>query len=685
MVKFSSMSDGKTGAGSTGRRSTGERLSFRQLAAQSQLRPQANSRATVSGGRSAASGEDRKELYGEASDYLTAVMASIRGEEPFSLDPAIDILERVADIQTPLDSLFLKAIHSDESHNFVVNHSVNSAIYAMKMAETLGFSKTRQVEIGMLGLFHDVGMALISDEIVYKKERLSDREFKALKDRPNLGYEILKIFENDYPFLAEGTLQAYERADGSGYPKGLIGDEIHEYAQIVGLVDVYEALIHTRPQRQRLPHFFAVKEIIRTGKSQFQRRYLKALLNTFSIFPLFSYVRLNSKAIGQVVKTYPDQPMRPKVRVIYDSQKQRVLTERMINLPENPLLYITDSMSEEELLAISESSDLVADKGHSAVPADTTGSGKTKQGRGRKKIIGKRRFPFFRLGWTPVIIALGLLLLAGVSGYFGSRDRSLPRASAMATPSNTPDQKNPGHEAALDQPPEMAKSVEARNSAISTPGIPKAESAATHLPVTVAAVVGDASSGGESANTEAGSDPVETVPVKVENNTLSPEETDGTGAAVENRPDWEPGYPFSIKFSSHKTRAQAQNAVDQLYQSGIDAYWVKVDLGTDGTWHRVFAGYFENAGQANAFIQAQNLRNAKVKQTRYSNLVGSFPNFSGAEEEVTTLREKGFSPYTIEQAQQTHVLVGVFFTQKGAKDQYAELLASGISSRVINR
>jgi hypothetical protein len=64
-------------------------------------------------------------------------------------------------------------------------------------------------------------------------------------------------------------------------------------------------------------------------------------------------VRLNSDAIGKVIETYPDQPMRPKVRILYDSQKQKVLTDRIVALPDDPLLHIVDSVTDEEIRQLS--------------------------------------------------------------------------------------------------------------------------------------------------------------------------------------------------------------------------------------------------------------------------------------------------------------------------------------------
>lgn len=682
----------KAGAGPAGGMPSKERLSFRQLAAQSQKERRGDETLSVAHETNfRGSGvESRKALYQEVCDYLTGVFEAVRQDEAFSLEPGIDLLEKVAQIQTPFDALFLKAIHTDEAHNFVVNHSVNLSIYSMKMAEKLGFSKNRQVEIGMLGLFHDIGMALISDDIVYKKERLSENEFDQLKERPRLGYEILQSFEEEYPFLAEGALQVYEKIDGSGYPNGLIGEEIHEYAQIVGLVDVYEALIHTRPQRQRLPHFFAVKEIIRTGKGKYQRKYLKALLNTFSIFPMLSYVRLNSGAIGQVVKTYADQPMRPKVRIIYDSQKQRVLTERLINLPENPLLYITDSISEDELLSVSESSDLVASKPEDAeMPAAGTQNRKSHPGKTKRKGRKKGRWPFLRMGWAPICIILAGAMAAVL----------LISNEPTITASTAPVKKNDvGQKENRSQKPPQTSFKDASESSLiavadKTPdaGILPADAVSASSP----------SIGHESIDSVPSSFPSllngEIHRKNSKESTSADLEAAKGDASIPNRPSepmdrkttdtirWEAAFPYSLKFASHRQKADAIKAVELLKTSGIPAHWVKVDLGNDGIWYRVFSGYFATDDLARAYVQKRSLSDVRVKRTRFSTLAGSYSERETAENRVAELGEKGVSAYLIEKDESFYVFVGAFYTAEGADAQHTDLLSLGIPNQVVWR
>ncbi|NOY70503.1 MAG: HD domain-containing protein [Deltaproteobacteria bacterium] len=295
--------------------------------------------------------EEFKSLYGEALDYLDHVYDLVGAGEEFSLEKGEAIIDRIVEIGPDQDTLYVLALHKDYRERYLSSHAVNVAIFSIRLAENLGFDKNRMKELGLAALLHDVGTARIADDIIYKKGGLTKKEMGILRQRPVYGHEILKRFGGTYRMLYETALQVYERIDGSGYPHGLRDDEINEYARIIGLVDVYEAMIHSRPQRERFLHFSAIKEIIKTGKEKFARRYLKALVNIFSIFPLYSYIKLNSGAIGRVIGTHPDHPLRPKLTILYDSRRKALHTERIVDLPDHPLLNIVDSFEAGELEA----------------------------------------------------------------------------------------------------------------------------------------------------------------------------------------------------------------------------------------------------------------------------------------------------------------------------------------------
>ena len=299
--------------------------------------------------------KNRHLLYEEAATYMDEVLMALRNRKGFDLDKGFEIITKIVNYSHPQDPVLIMALHKDDWRRYVIYHAVNVAIFAIKMADHLGFDGSKQVEIGMAGFLHDVGMAVIPKNILFKQGRLNNNEAKIFRQRPNLSSKILRTLGSEYAYTAECAAQVYERTDGSGYPRGLKADEMHEYAQIIGLLDMYESLIHSRPQRGKWTPFAAVKEIINTSKNQFGKQYLKALLSIFTAFPIHSYVRLNSDAIGKVIETYPDQPLRPKIKIMYDSQKRKVLTEKIVALPEDPLLNIIDSISEKEVRQMTES------------------------------------------------------------------------------------------------------------------------------------------------------------------------------------------------------------------------------------------------------------------------------------------------------------------------------------------
>lgn len=137
-------------------------------------------------------------------------------------------------------------------HTFT--HSYNVANYCVMLAQGLGINETEQLEeISRGGLLHDLGKLQIPLAILNKKSRLSDAEWTAIRRHPVDGFYEL-CGRND---LTSGQLmmvyQHHEKLDGSGYPVGCGGDEIHMYARMCAVVDIFEALTSHRPYRRPMP------------------------------------------------------------------------------------------------------------------------------------------------------------------------------------------------------------------------------------------------------------------------------------------------------------------------------------------------------------------------------------------------------------------------------------------------
>jgi HD-GYP domain-containing protein (c-di-GMP phosphodiesterase class II) len=136
--------------------------------------------------------------------------------------------------------------------------------------------------------------------------------------------------------------------NGTGYPQGLHGRKINEYAKILAVVDTYEALTHPRPHRDALLPFDAMREILK-DKARFDPHYLKVLIEQISIYPVGSWVELNSGEVGKVVKINKSNPLRPILDIIFDAQFQKIKEPKSIDLTKTPNLYIKKTLSEQEV------------------------------------------------------------------------------------------------------------------------------------------------------------------------------------------------------------------------------------------------------------------------------------------------------------------------------------------------
>jgi HD-GYP domain-containing protein (c-di-GMP phosphodiesterase class II) len=280
------------------------------------------------------------------------VFLKVRNQEKPNLTEGEALIQEI--VQASLrgnlpQDLLIRAQYGNETSSFLVNKAVNVTVFAIFMGDTLGLPKERLLQLGLAALLHDIGKARVPEEILYKEGTLNKNELEVLQKYPHDSFDILQGLGDKYHYLAECALHVNERLDGSGFPQGLEGDAINPYAKIIGILELYEAMTHNRPQRQKLSHFEAVKEIIKTKKSAFQRELLKAFLNTFGIFPLHCLVKLNSGAVGRVIQTYEEQPLRPKIEIIVDAQNKRVKIPRTVDLREQQVLYIADALTEANL------------------------------------------------------------------------------------------------------------------------------------------------------------------------------------------------------------------------------------------------------------------------------------------------------------------------------------------------
>jgi putative nucleotidyltransferase with HDIG domain len=143
---------------------------------------------------------------------------------------------------------------------YTSGHQVRVAKLATMIARELNISQDQLEGIKMAAAIHDIGKMSVPAEILSKPSRLSDIEYELVKIHPEAGYNIVKDIEFPWP-IADMIVQHHERINGSGYPKGLKGEEILIETRILSVADVVEAIASHRPYRPAYGPDVALKEI----------------------------------------------------------------------------------------------------------------------------------------------------------------------------------------------------------------------------------------------------------------------------------------------------------------------------------------------------------------------------------------------------------------------------------------
>ena len=165
----------------------------------------------------------------------------------------------------------------DIKDSYTNGHSNRVAEYSKEIAKRMGKSEEEITTIYRTALLHDVGKVVIADEIINKPGKLNDEEYTKIKEHTAIGSRILEEI-SEIPELSYGAHWHHERYDGTGYPDGLSGEQISEYARIICVADCYDAMTSNRSYRKVMPQETVRREIEEGMGKQFDPKVAKIML-----------------------------------------------------------------------------------------------------------------------------------------------------------------------------------------------------------------------------------------------------------------------------------------------------------------------------------------------------------------------------------------------------------------------
>lgn len=270
----------------------------------------------------------------QSARFADAVRAAAGGEGLYRMANDIDgMLEQLKGCDV------LAGLNSIKAHDtYTFQHSIDVTIMGLVLARTQKWDRTRLRSFGVGCILHDIGKIFIDPGILNKPAKLTADEFRQVQAHPTAGYEVVKTLAPGLGVLvAHVAYQHHEMQDGSGYPRGLIGNDhlgvnaphrIHDFGALSAVADVYDALTSNRPYRAGIAPDRAIAKIGEGSGSHFNSEAVETFRATVPPFPVCSNVRMTSgKYAGWrgIVAALNKQAIdRPRVRLLYDTKGQRV-------------------------------------------------------------------------------------------------------------------------------------------------------------------------------------------------------------------------------------------------------------------------------------------------------------------------------------------------------------------------
>ncbi len=193
----------------------------------------------------------------------------------------------------------------------------------MYIASRLGYSKDDVLDIGVAGLFHDIGKLSIAKKLIQKKERLEEEEFAHMKHHSILGAKLLFRYVDSLGILP--IIAAFEhhiRYDGIGYPELTYPRFPHPVSQIISICDVYDALNLKRTYKKDYPPLKIYNIMIKEKRKYFNPQLLDQFFSFMGVWPVGTIVSLSDGRVAVVRKVNPEDIFYPQIEVISPEKEE---------------------------------------------------------------------------------------------------------------------------------------------------------------------------------------------------------------------------------------------------------------------------------------------------------------------------------------------------------------------------
>lgn len=270
-------------------------------------------------------------ICAKGKEAVVSMFQEARMGKAIEAEAAAPLVEEISNsvLRNPGALISLARLKTADDYTFM--HSVAVCALMIALARQLGLDEKQTREAGMAGLLHDLGKAMIPMEILNKPGKLTDEEFNIVKAHPAEGYKLLLNGNGVSEMTLDVCLHHHEKVDGSGYPKGLNSESMSLFAKMGAVCDVYDAVTSNRPYKAGWDPAESIKRMAE-WKGHFDPVIFQAFVKSLGIYPVGSFVRLESGKLGVVTEQGEQSLLKPKVKVFFSTKSQAYIKPETIDL-----------------------------------------------------------------------------------------------------------------------------------------------------------------------------------------------------------------------------------------------------------------------------------------------------------------------------------------------------------------